>query len=70
MWIFLMGYVMTEKRFRPKIRWKELNTPIMKGHMHINVWIQNYTAKLPQTRKYMMFNVRRKFKCRCVELVI
>ena len=61
---------MTEKRFRPKIRWKEQNTPIMKGHMHINVWIQNYTAKLPRIRKYMMFNVRRRFKYKCVEMVI
>ena len=46
--------IMTEKRFRPKIRWKEQNTPIMKGHMHINVWIHNYTAKLPKIRKYMI----------------
>lgn len=61
---------MTEKRFRPKIRWKEQNTPIMKGHMHINVRIQNYTAKVIKIRKYMMFNVRRRFNFKCVELVI
>lgn len=42
----------------------------MKGHMHINVWIQNYTAKLPKIRKYMMFNVRRRFKFKYVNLVI
>ena len=52
---------MTEKRFRPKIRWREQNTPIMKGHMNINVWIQNYTARLPRIRKNMMFNIRKKF---------
>lgn len=61
---------MTAKRFRPKIRWREQNTPSMTGHMHINVWIKNYLAKLPKTRKYMMFNVRRRFRYKCVELVM
>lgn len=54
---------MTEKRFRPKIRWREQNTPTFKGHMHINVRLHNCLARLPKTRKYMMFNIRRKFKC-------
>ena len=54
---------MTEKHFRPKIRWREQNTPTFKGHMHINVRLHNYLARLPKTRKYMMFNIRRKFKC-------
>lgn len=61
---------MTAKRFRPKIRWREQNTPIMKGHMHINIWIYNYVARLPRIRKNMMFNVRRKFRYKCVELVM
>lgn len=61
---------MIEKRFRPKIRWKEQNTPSMGGHIHINIWLHNYLARLPRTRKYMMFNIRRKFKGRCVELMI
>ena len=61
---------MIEKRYRPKIRWKAQNTHIMKGHMNINVWIWNYTARLPKIRKYMMFNVRRRFRYKCVELVI
>jgi hypothetical protein len=52
---------MTEKRFRPKIRWREQNTPIMKGHMHIDIWIQNYVARLPKIRKNMMHPIRRKF---------
>ena len=44
--------IMTKnKRFRPKIRWKEQNTPSMSGHMHINVWLHNYLARLPRTRK-------------------
>ena len=45
-----------------KVRWREENTPIMAGHMHINIWIHNYTARLPRTRKNMMFNIRRKFR--------
>ena len=62
---------MTEnKRFRPKIRWKELNTPIMDSHMHINVMLHNYLARLPKTRKYMMFNIRRRFRYKCVEMRI
>lgn len=59
---------MTEKRFRPKIRWREQSTPHMNGHMHINVWIHNYVAKLPKIRKNMMFNIRRRFTNKCVEL--
>ena len=49
-----------------KIRWNEANTPIMKGHMHIDVWLWNYVNRLPKTRKFMMFDIRRRFKNRLV----
>lgn len=61
---------MTEKRFRWKIRMNEKSVPIMQGHMHINVWLQNYVARLPRTRKNMMFKVRKKFKCKYVKMVM
>lgn len=50
-----------------KIRWREQNTPIMTGHMHINVWLHNYTAGLPRIRKNMMFNIRRRFRYKCLK---
>jgi len=45
-----------------KVRWNESKTPIMKGHMHINVWLHNYVARLPKIRKNMMYPIRVKFR--------
>ena len=45
-----------------RVRWNESKTPIMKGHMHINVRLQNYVARLPKTRINMMYQIRRKFR--------
>ena len=58
---------MTEKRYKPKIRRKEQNTPLMKGHKHINGWI--YNARLSR-KKYLMLNVRRKFAIKQAWLVM
>ena len=60
---------MTEKRYKPKIRRKEQNTPLMKGRMHINIWVYNYAARLSR-RKYLMLNVRRKFVIKTAWLVM
>lgn len=59
---------MTANLSKFKIRWREEKTPSMKGHMHISIWVHNYVAKLPRTRKNMMFNVRKKFRDRRVEI--
>lgn len=45
-----------------RVRWNESKTPFMKGHMHINIRIQNYVAKLPKTRRNMMYPIRVKFR--------
>lgn len=52
-----------------KIRWREQNTPIMAGHMHINIWIQNYMLRLPKIRKNMMFTIRKRFRYKCLKKV-
>lgn len=59
---------MTANLFKYKIRWQEDKTPSMNGHMHINIWLHNYVAKLPRTRKNMMFNIRRRFRYRRMRL--
>lgn len=55
---------MTIDSFR--VRWNESKTPSMSGHMHIKVWIYNYVAKLPKTRKNMMYPIRVRFRRRRV----
>ena len=52
-----------------KIRWREENTPIMKGNMHIDMWIQNYMLRLPRIRKNMMFPIRRRFRDKYLKMV-
>ena len=52
-----------------KIRWREQNTPIMAGHMHINVWIQNYMLRLQKKKKNMMYNIRKRFRIKCLKKV-
>lgn len=53
-----------------KIRWRIQNTPFMSGHMHINVWRQNYIARLPYPiKRNMMFEIRRKFRNKYSEKV-
>ena len=53
---------MTANLSKWKIRWQEDKTPSMNGHMHIKIWIQNYVARLPKTRKNMMYPIRVKFR--------
>ena len=45
-----------------KIRWDMSKTPSMNGHMHIDVWVQNYLSKLPKIRMNMMYKIRGKFE--------
>ena len=41
-----------------KIRWHEENTPIMRGHMHNDVWLYNYLAKLPRIKRQLCLPIR------------
>ena len=51
---------MTIDRF--KVRWNESKTPFMTGHMRQYYYIYRYVSKLPRTRQFMMYSIRRKFR--------